>query len=56
MSALQHTAYSPDLDQPLLGSRWIGCEVGDQVVSGIDLLKEISMNNKCSLTYQAEQL
>jgi hypothetical protein len=42
MSLLQHTEYSPDLDQPLLVFRRIACGVGDHAVSGVDLL-----NDKC---------
>jgi len=40
MTLLQHAEYSPDLEQPLLGCRWIVCGVGDHAVSGVDLLND----------------
>jgi hypothetical protein len=40
MTLLQHAEYSPDLEQSLLGCRWIMCGVGDYTVLGVDLLKD----------------
>ena len=40
MTVLQYAEYSPDLEQPLLGYRWLVFRVGDHAVSGVDLLKD----------------
>jgi len=40
MTLLQHAEYSPDLEQPPLGCRWIVCGVGDRALSGVDLFND----------------
>lgn len=46
MTLSQHAEYSPDLEQPLLGCRWIVCGVGDHAVSGVDLLNDMYQPQK----------